>query len=203
MDLISHSLFLSESLQSFKVTASLFPSSRHLASALLRPIDFARCARIVELGTGTGPVTSEILRRMRPDAVLYAIDVNPAFVAHVSKKLSDHRLMPLVGRAEDLGKILDRLGVPKVDAIVSSLGLSVMEDPQRRAIIGQAAKCLQPYGLMSQFQYLHAGGDPSWLRNVGLPQFSAEQFLKQYFRSVHTERVFRNLPPARVFICRH
>jgi phospholipid N-methyltransferase len=89
-----------------------------------------------------------------------------------------------------------------VDAIVSSLGLSVMGDAQRRAIIDQAAKCLQSSGLMSQYQYLHAGGDPSWLRNVGLPQFSAERFLKQYFRSVRTEKVFLNLPPARVFICR-
>jgi len=203
MDLTSHGLFFSESLQSFKVTASLFPSSRYLASALLRQIDFGRCTQIVELGTGTGCITAEILGRMRPDAVLYAIDVNPAFVAHVSKKLPDPRLVPLVGQAEDLNRIVDRLGVPKVDAIVSSLGLSMMADDQRRAIVGQAAKCLHGSGLMSQYQYLHAGGDPNWLRNVGLPQFSAERFLKQYFPRVSSERVLRNLPPARVFICRH
>jgi len=201
MDLTSSGLFFSESLQSFKVTASLFPSSRHLASALLRTIDFARCTRIVELGSGTGPITAEILKKMRPDAVLYAIDVNPAFVAHVSKKFADARLVPLVGRAEDLGQIMGGLGVPKVDAIISSLGLSMMDDAQRRAIVGQAAMCLQSSGLMSQYQYLHAGGDPNWLSNVGL-LFSAERFLKQYFGSVDSERVLLNLPPARVFICR-
>ena len=108
----------------------------------------------------------------------------------------------LVGRAEELGKIIGRLGVGKVDAIISSLGLSIMEDADRRAIVGEAARCLESAGVMSQYQYLHAGGDPNWLHNVGLPYFSADRFLKEYFKSVDSERVLLNLPPARVFICR-
>ena len=76
-------VFFRESLKSLSVTASLFPSSRFLASALLRPIDFERAQVIVELGMGTGAITTEILRRMAPGSILFAIEVNPAFIAHV------------------------------------------------------------------------------------------------------------------------
>jgi len=196
-------LFFSESVQSFGVTASLFPSSRHLASALLRFVDFGRAVRIVELGAGTGPVTSEILRRMRPDASLYAIDVNPVFVTHVRKKLIDRRLVPIVGKAEDLGEIIRDVGARSADAIVSCLGLSTMEDDQRRKIISQAARHLDPAGILSQFQYLHASGEPNWFSNVGLRRFSEERFLRQYFAKVTSECVIWNLPPAKVFTCRH
>jgi phospholipid N-methyltransferase len=196
-------LFFSESVQSLGVTASLFPSSRYLTSALLKFIDFKRMVRIVELGAGTGPVTSEILRRMRPDATLYALDVNPVFVTHVRRKLIDRRLVPIVGRAEDLGEIIKQLGAHSVDAIISSLGLSTMEDEQRRSILSQAARYLHPMGILSQYQYLHAGGEPNWFCNMGFKRFSEERFLKQYFGSVTSERVIRNLPPARVFTCWH
>lgn len=195
-------LFFSESVQSLGVTASLFPSSRYLASALLRFLDFSRAVRILELGVGTGPVTSEILRRMRPDACLYALDVNPVFVTHIRRKLLDRRLVPIVGRAEDMGDIIGELGAHSVDAIISSLGLSAMEDEQRCRILSQAARHLHPNGILSQFQYLHSSGEPNWFCNVGLKRFSEERFLKQYFSSVVSERVIRNLPPARVFTCR-
>ena len=196
-------LFFSESVQSLTVTAALFPSSRYLTSALLKFIDFGRAVRIVELGVGTGPVTAEILKRMRPDASLYAIDINPVFVTHVRRKLDDRRLVPIVGKAEDLGKIMRQLGAGSVDAIISSLGLSSMREEQRRDIIGQAARHLDPAGILSQFQYLHFSGKPNWFCNVGLWRFSEEPFLRQYFRSVSSERVMLNLPPARVFTCRH
>jgi phospholipid N-methyltransferase len=196
-------LFFKESVHSLGVSASLFPSSRYLSSALLKFIDFKRAVRIVELGAGTGPVTSEILRRMRPDARLYALDVNPVFVTHVRRKLADRRLVPIVARAEDLGEIMRQIGARSVDAIISSLGLSMMEDQQRREIMGQAARYLDGSGILSQYQYLHAAGEPNWFCNVGLKRFSEERFLKQYFGRVISERVIRNLPPARVYTCKH
>src|ERR1035438_5439637 len=81
--------FFRESLKSLSVTASLFPSSRFLASALLRPIDFGTARVIVELGIGTGAITNEILRRLRPNAILIGVDLNPAFVSHVQRKVQD------------------------------------------------------------------------------------------------------------------
>ena len=87
-------IFFLESLKSLSSTASIFPSSRFLTSALLRPIEFGRARVIVELGIGTGAVTVELLRRMRADAMLYGIEINPAFVSHVREKVHDPRFVP-------------------------------------------------------------------------------------------------------------
>jgi SAM-dependent methyltransferase len=87
----AHRLFFWEAMRSLGPTASMFPSSRHLANALTRPIDFRRARTIVELGPGTGAVTNEILKRLRPDAKLFAIDINPIFIDHLTATCRDPR----------------------------------------------------------------------------------------------------------------
>jgi phospholipid N-methyltransferase len=195
-------LFFSQSLRSLSVTASLFPSSRFLASALLRPIDFGAAQVIVELGVGTGAITKEILRRLRPGAVLVGVDLNPAFVNYVRRKIQDSRFIPVLGQAERLGALLNRHGITRADAIVSSLGLSAMRPSQRSTILTQAAAHLTPEGVLTQYQYLHAGDKPDWVSSLGFVRFAEKEFLKAHFRHVASERVIWNLPPARVYTCR-
>ena len=192
--------FFRESLKSLSVTASLFPSSRFLASALLRPIDFGRARVIVELGMGTGAITTEILRCMAPGSVLFAIEVNPAFIAHVRSKVHDPRFVPISGRAERLGSILGKRGIRRADAIVSSLGLTSMAHDLRSTIVEQAAGHLGENGVLTQYQYLP--GKPNWVRALGLKGFAEENFLREYFREVCSERVIWNIPPANVYTCR-
>ena len=195
-------VFLTESLRSFTTTASVLPSSKHLASAMLRPIDFERARAIVELGAGTGAVTLELLQRMRPDARLYALDINARFIGFLRKTISDPRLVPLEGAAEDLGAILQQQGVRKADAIISSLGLTTMQDQQRERILCEMRECLVPGGVVSQFQYWHSRGGPRWLRVLGLRGFPEEEFLRQYFHRISADHVLRNFPPATVYSCR-
>jgi phospholipid N-methyltransferase len=173
-----------------------------LTEALLRFVDFSRIEVMVELGVGTGAITSGILAHLKPDARLYAIDINPVFIRHIQSRIRDRRLVPVLGRAEQLRKLMQSMRLRKADAIVSSLGLTNMEERQRGEIMGQAAECLAPRGLLSQYQYLHASGEPNWLGRVGLKRFPEDEFLRQYFRTVSSERVMRNLPPAMVFTCR-
>jgi phospholipid N-methyltransferase len=195
-------VFFRESLKSLSVTASMFPSSRFLAKALLRPIDFDRARIIVELGMGTGAITTEILRRMAPGSILLAIELNPAFVAHVRSKVHDSRFVPISGRAERLGSILRLKGVQRADAIVSSLGLTSMAHDQRSCIVGQAAEHLSENGVLTQYQYMPASGKRNWVGAWGLKRFAEENFLREYFREVRSERVIWNLPPAKVYTCR-
>jgi phospholipid N-methyltransferase len=195
-------LFLTESFRSFTTTASLLPSSKHLASAMLRPIDFERARVIVELGVGTGAVTMELLQRMRPDARLYALDINARFIDFVRRTIPDPRLAPVVGAAEDLGEIMREAGERKADAIISSLGLTTMQDNQREQILCEMRKCLAHGGVVSQFQYWHSRGGPRWMRALGLHGFPEEEFLRQYFHRISTDHVLRNFPPATVYSCR-
>lgn len=194
-------VFFFESLRSLSVTASIVPSSRSLASALLRRVDFGSANVLVELGLGTGAITAEILRRMKPHARLYAIDINPVFVSHVSHKIRDSRLIPILGDARNLAVILQEIGVQSADAVVSSLGLTSMEKEDRSAIMTQAAAHLSDSGVLTQYQYLHARAS-RWISVFGAPNFSEEDFLRGHFRDVRSEKVLWNLPPAAVYTCK-
>jgi phospholipid N-methyltransferase len=196
-----YGLFFSQGLRSLSVTASLFPSSRFLAAALLRAIDFSTTRVIVELGVGTGAITKEILRRLKPNAVLLGVDLNPAFVNHVRRTTHDSRFIPILGQAERLGSLLSQHGISQADAIVSSLGLTGMHPSQRSTIMTQAAAHLTRDAVLTQYQYWHANGEPNWASSLGLMRFPEQEFLKAHFRYVASERVIWNLPPATVYTC--
>ncbi len=195
-------LFFFESLKSFSVTASLVPSSRFLVAALLQSIDFGRARVVLELGTGTGVVTAEILRRMPRAAALYGIDVNPAFVSRVRRRIRDPRFVSILGRAENLSAIAAQHGIAHVDAIVSSLGLATMTPEQRAGIMGQVSRHLRKGGVLTQYQYLHARPVPPWLSALGLPGFAEDEFLRRYFAEVRAKKVVWNFPPATVYTCK-
>src|SRR5580658_7670981 len=86
---------------------SIWPSSRYLVDEVLRPIDWERAGVIVEYGPGVGTITAEILRRMRPDAHLIAIETNEAFVKVLRSWFSDSdpRLHVVNESAADVGSI--------------------------------------------------------------------------------------------------
>jgi phospholipid N-methyltransferase len=73
---------------------------------------------------------------------------------------------------------------------------------QRSVILKQAATLLAHEGVLTQYQYLHAAGEPNWATSLGFARFAEKEFLKAHFRQVASERVIWNLPPARVFTCR-
>src|SRR5580692_2749080 len=84
---------------------SIWPSSRYLVDEVLRPVDWQRALVIVEYGPGVGTITGEILRRMRPDAHLVAIETNEAFVKFLKSSFADSRLHVANESATDVGSI--------------------------------------------------------------------------------------------------
>ncbi len=111
------------------------PSSRHLVARLLAPLALARARVVVEYGPGLGAVTGELLRRLRPDARLVAVEANADFAAHLRAELRDPRLAVVHASAEDVGGVLARLGLAAVDGVVSSLPLAFMPRAARRRVL--------------------------------------------------------------------
>src|SRR5262245_2194197 len=81
---------------------SVIPSSRFLVNDLMAQIDWERARVFVEYGPGVGTITQHILRRMRPDALLVAIELNQDFVDYLKNEVDDPRLMVLQGSASDV-----------------------------------------------------------------------------------------------------
>jgi phospholipid N-methyltransferase len=55
-------------------------------------VNFPKARNLVELGSGTGVITQEILRRMTSDSRLFALEINRNFVRHMRTCCQDPRL---------------------------------------------------------------------------------------------------------------
>jgi phospholipid N-methyltransferase len=170
-----------------KMLGSLIPSSRFLVNHVLREVDWARARVFLEYGPGVGTFTTEILRRMRPDAVLIALETNADFVRFLQGKLRDDRLHVIHGSAADADAALARLGLSRADYVISGIPYTTMPADLRDLILRKTHSVLDPNGAFLVYQFT---------RTV-LP------YLRRVFGSVHQEFEPLNVMPARLFYCRH
>jgi phospholipid N-methyltransferase len=164
---------------------SVIPSSRFLVNDLLNQVDWEKARVIVEYGPGVGTITQEILKRMRADAVLVAIELNEEFVAFLREEISDPRLRAVHGSACEVRHVLSGLGQHSADYIISGIPYSTIPDPVRREILDQSRLLLQPEGALLVYQFT----------GTVLP------YLKSSFGSVRQNFQFLNILPARIFYC--
>lgn len=136
-----------------RMLGSIIPSSRFLIKELLQPIDWNQARVIVEYGPGVGVITEEILRRMRSDAILIAIEMNPDFVTHLRSALPDERLQVVEGSAEAVGEVLERFGRGKANYIISGIPFSTIPAAVRERILRNTSDALAPQGAFLVFQF--------------------------------------------------
>jgi len=179
-------LFARNFLRHPKMLGSIVPSSRFLVRRLLAQIDWSRARVIVEYGPGIGVVTREILRRMRPDAVLIVIETNPEFVAFLRSAMVDDRLKVVEGPADNVVEILRDCGYLCADYIVSGIPFSTMPAEVRERTLRDTNMALAPGGVFVVFQF-----STRVLRD-----------LRRIFRDVRRRFEFLNVLPAHLFICR-
>jgi phospholipid N-methyltransferase len=166
---------------------SLIPSSRFLVNHVLREVDWARARVFLEYGPGVGTFTTEILRRMRPDAVLVALETNADFVRFLRGKVRDERLHVIHASAAEADTELARLNLSRADYVISGIPYTTMPAEVRELILRKTRSVLAPHGAFLVYQFT---------RTV-LP------YLREVFESVHQEFEPLNVMPARLFYCRH
>jgi len=164
---------------------SIWPSSRYLVDEVLRPVDWERAKVIVEYGPGVGTITTEILRRMRPDAHLVAIETNETFVKFLKSSFADSRLHLVNESAADVGSILERLNLPPAQYVVSGIPLGSMPEAIRTDIVAKTRAALAPGGQFLVYQFT----------SRVLP------VLQRTFEEVSRSMERRNIPPAHLFVC--
>jgi phospholipid N-methyltransferase len=164
---------------------SIWPSSRYLVDEVLRPVDWERAKVIVEYGPGVGTITTEILRRMRPDAHLVAIETNETFVKFLKSSFADSRLHLANESAADVASILERLNLPPAQYVVSGIPLGSMPEAIRTDIVAKTRAALAPGGQFLVYQFT----------SRILP------VLQRTFEEVSRSMEKRNIPPAHLFVC--
>src|SRR5262249_7129015 len=79
-------LMLRKFFQRGRMIASVVPSPRFMARAIIHDIDFETARCIVELGAGTGPITAELLRRAKPHTRVLILELDPDLCARLRRR---------------------------------------------------------------------------------------------------------------------
>jgi phospholipid N-methyltransferase len=168
-----------------RMLGSIIPSSRFLIKQLLEPIDWTQARVIVEYGPGVGGITAEILRRMRPDAMLIAIETNPEFVSYLRSSIQDERLHVVEASAEGVDVILRHYGQSNASYIISGIPFSTIPAPVRERILRKTCEVLEPGGSFLVFQF----------------STRVLEDLQRIFRYVRRQFEPLNVLPAHLFFC--
>lgn len=168
-----------------KLLGSLVPSSPFLVKHMLSFIPWQRARIVVEYGPGVGTVTREILKRIGPDAILVAIELNPEFVEFLQNEISDPRLRVVYGSAADVRTILRQLNLPHADYIISGIPYTLLPDRIREVVTRETYHVLNPQGAFLVYQFT---------RTV-LP------YVDSIFANVQQDFKLLNILPARIYYC--
>jgi phospholipid N-methyltransferase len=161
---------------------AVLPTSRAAVRDMLDMADVAGADLVVELGAGTGSQTAEVLARMRPDARLVALEIDPDLARLLAERFDDPRLSVVRDSAENLH---DHLGGQKADVLVCALPFTSLEPDLRRRILDELPRVLAPRGVALVIQYS--------------PLIQSE--LRRRFTSVRRRISPLNVPPAFLFAC--
>jgi phosphatidylethanolamine/phosphatidyl-N-methylethanolamine N-methyltransferase len=184
IDLEDEARFLKSWLENPLKTGAVAPSGKALAAKMAASIDPIVPGPIVELGPGTGPVTQALLERGIAPERLYLVEYSEDFAKLLRQRFPGTHVIQ--GDAYALAATLAPHVHEPVSAIVSSLPLLTRPDKQRVALLQAAFNLMLPGSPFVQFTYMNPSPVP----------------LSDDFEASVSRRVWKNLPPARVWTYR-
>lgn len=170
---------------------AIAPSSRILASAMIRGIDFSKSdhSLLVEFGPGTGAFTAAIHDRLPNKDAYLGIERDRRFIELLRGRFPELHFHH--GSAEDATQIVKDGARQEVRAVISGLPFASLPKTVQEGILQSLDSLLQKGSTFRTFQYAHA---------YYLPQ--AVRFRRRMDEVIghHTRQalVVRNLPPAYV-----
>jgi phosphatidylethanolamine/phosphatidyl-N-methylethanolamine N-methyltransferase len=164
---------------------AVMPSGRVLARTMAQYVDIGSSGPVVELGPGTGAITSALIEHGVDQKRLVLVEYNPGFCALLRSRYPHARVVQ--GDAYTLRDSLRNVLSAPASAVVSGLPLVTKPMLTRLKLIREAFLALAPGAPFVQFTYSVAPPIPK-----SLPGVSTEA----------SERIWMNLPPARVWVYR-
>jgi phosphatidylethanolamine/phosphatidyl-N-methylethanolamine N-methyltransferase len=162
--------------------ASVSPTSLHSIEKMLKGVDFDKIDILVEYGPGDGVITRELLKRLKPDATLFAIEINEPFANDLAKS-KDERLIVIHGSAEDVHEVLSARGINEADMVLSGIPFSLIRYRTRIKIISATRTILKPTGTLLVYQ----------------ASIQLNGLLKKFFNKVDIQYAWKNIPPLVIF----
>jgi len=110
---------------------------------------------VADLGAGSGWFTIRLARRVGPNGVVYAEDIQPPMVDYIEQRAQHENLRAV---RPILGTALDPLLPPGVDAILIDDVFHELDDPV--TFFRNSAKSLKAGGRLGVVDFLPGGGGP-------------------------------------------
>ncbi len=177
--------FLRSWLEKPLMTGAVAPSGKALARTMASYVDPTVEGPVIELGPGTGPVTDALVNRGIEQERLVLVEFNPDFCKLLTRRFP--RATIVQGDAYALGETLSGILETPAAAVVSSLPLFTRPMVDRTALLQRAQALMQPQAPFIQFTYAVIPPIP---KRPGA------------FTMAGSSRVWRNIPPARVWVYR-
>lgn len=165
------------------MVGSIIPSSDRTVKKVLAPVDWDNTKLFVEYGPGIGTFCQPVLERMRPDATLLVIDLNPDFIDYLRKTIRDSRFIAVHGSAADVNEIIAQFGFKHADYILSGLPFSTLPNDLGPIIAEATAKAIRPGGAFLVYQF----------------RARARDFMAPHFRKIDSGFEFWNVLPCHLF----
>ena len=166
-------------------TGAVTPSGRVLARTMAGYVDPQAAGPVIELGPGTGPVTEALVAHGVDPGRLVLVEFNPTFCRLLRSRFPTATVIQ--GDAYGLQRLLGSLIRQPAAAVVSGLPLFTKPLRTRLRLVYDAFALMAPGAPFVQFTYAMVPPIPKSLGGV-----SAEA----------SERIWMNLPPARVWVYR-
>ncbi len=188
-----HLLLFGRFLKAPRSIGAIAPSSPALAEAMVAALRLGGADRIVELGPGTGALTSALVARLHPGARVLAIDREPMFVERLRARWP--QVECVCASAVALPALAAERGLLPIDHILSGLPFASLPAPVTARILEGIEETLRSDGTFTTFQYVHA-----------YRMRQAAVFRRELSARLGSEPertlVLRNLPPAYVLTWR-
>jgi phosphatidylethanolamine/phosphatidyl-N-methylethanolamine N-methyltransferase len=174
-------------------TGAVAPSCARLRDYLTEGIDSQPLRTVVELGAGTGAVTSVIEGKVGPQTTVVAVELNRELALRLAPRFPGYHVVN--ESAECLPEVLLDLGLPQADAILSELPWTSFGRTMQAKLVDAVSRSLRPGGHFTTTAYWPAACFPAGRR--------FRRMLAHEFSLVRTSPiVWGNIPPAFVYQCR-
>jgi phosphatidylethanolamine/phosphatidyl-N-methylethanolamine N-methyltransferase len=165
------------------MVGSIIPSSDRTVKKMLAPVDWDNTKLFVEYGPGVGTFCQPVLDRMRPDATLLVIDLNPDFIDYLRKTIRDSRFIAVHGSAADVNEIIAQFGFQHADYVLSGLPFSTLPNNLGPVIAEATARAIRPGGAFLVYQF----------------RARARDFMAPYFARIDNGFEAWNILPCHLF----
>ncbi len=184
---LSYGQFLRGALRDPKGFSTIFPTGDDVAAMLSEMGRVPQSDSILELGVGSGAITTRLIRDKMPEARLVGLEKDSELAQELSQKWSEVEIKG--GNASD---ITDSLGEESFDTIIASLPWTQFTDEELRSVFNEVTKHLKSGGVFVFFVCLHVLYLPSGQNVMRLFEETSLDIINKKF-------IFSNLPPVCIF----